>query len=291
MTKVDLSILMTELLNKDRFDYLRAIEKTKDGATSLEITRDTLRSKGIPSTDEIQKENVKINKRLRNLVGLGILVLKGRGRYDLSSLGQVLIDTWRETQDRIETLEKFEEFFEDHYVSDIPHEFLRQIYRLSGAELTVNPVQWMKEVMMYMKRIERKFYNMTEYLHDIPEDILRKKVNDEIEDISILYQFKKYPQLNYSDESELFEKLVKAKAKFHYLTLENRHPVGIRIVDEKWATFGLARRSGGVLDRDMTLIGTDINFISWCRDLMYHMWHFEAKPLRTDEVIAKEQEK
>jgi predicted transcriptional regulator len=200
------------------------------------------------------------------------------------------MDSWQELNEKVATLEKFRDFFDTHYVEDIPQEFLRQIYRLRGAELTVNPVQWVKEVMDYMKKIERKFYNCTEYLHDIPEYILEKKITGDIEEISILYQFEKYPELNSPGEKELFDKLVNANVEFRYLTLENKHPIGIRIVDEEWATFGLARKTDGVLDRDQTLIGTDTDFISWCRDLMYHIWHFGAKKLDVEEVIAKKGE-
>lgn len=283
MKYIDLTIIVSELLNKDRFDYLDIIRE-QGGAKSIDIAREILRSRGITERREIKKENIKVNKRLRKLVDLGILVSGVKGEYDISSLGYLLMDSWRELYEKTETLDKFRKFFDTHYLEDLPQEFLRQIYKLSGAELTINPVQWVRAVMKYMKRIERKFYNCTEYLHDIPEEILEKKINGEIEEIVILYQFEKYPELNLPGEKELFDRLVDAGAEFRYLTLEKRHPIGIRIVDEKWATFGLTRIADGVLDRDQTLIGEDKAFVSWCRDLMYHIWYFEAKPLKLEEV-------
>lgn len=287
MTSMDIIDLMTELLNKDRLGYLEIIENTEDGVKSIDVAKEILKSRGITQSSEIKKENIKVNKRLRKLVDLKILGSNNRGEYNMSSLGYLLMDSWRELNEKVETLEKFRDFFDSHYVDALPQEFLRQIYKLSNAELTVNPVQWMKEVMGYMKKIERKFYNMTEYLHDIPADILEKKVAGEIEEISIIYQFYKYPELNFPDEKELFDRLTAAKVDFRYLTLVDRHPIGIRVVDEKWATFGLARVSDGVLDRDQTLIGTDEAFVSWCRDLMYHIWHFEARKLNIKEIKAK----
>lgn len=286
MSSMDLTVLMSELLNMDRLDYLRIIENSK-GAKSIDVAKDILKSKGVTQHGEIAKENIKVNKRLRKLVDLRILDSTKKGEYEITSLGFLLMDSWQELNEKAETLEKFRDFFDTHYIEDIPQEFIRQIYRLHGAKLTVNPVQWVKEVMEYMKKIERKFYNCTEYLHDIPEDIIQKKIAGDIEEISILYQFEKYPELNYLDEKELFDKLVNANVEFRYLTLENRHPIGIRVVDEKWATFGLTRTLDGKLDRDQTLIGTDAAFVMWCRDLMYHIWHFEAKKLNVEEVIAK----
>ncbi|MGC1122456.1 MAG: hypothetical protein WBA22_15295 [Candidatus Methanofastidiosia archaeon] len=291
MANPDLVGLMSELLNMDRLEYFRIVEQSEKGAKSIDIAEEILKSKGITSAKEIKNENIKVNKRLRKLVDLKVLSSSEKGVYTISSLGYMLIDSWRELNEKVETLDKFREFFDTHYVEDIPQEFLRQIYRLNGADVTLNPIQWMKEVTRYMKKIERKFYNVTEYIHDIPDEILEKKLEGKIEEISILYQFHKYPELNYPDEKELFDDLVSAHVEFRYLTLENRHPMGIRVVDEKWATFGLARKSDETLDRDRTLIGTDKNFVSWCRDLMYHMWHFEAKPLKTSEVVAKDQKK
>ncbi|KYK37047.1 MAG: hypothetical protein AYK19_07555 [Theionarchaea archaeon DG-70-1] len=286
---MDLTSLMGELLNKDRLDYLEIIENS-EGAKSIDVAEEILKSRGITKPKEIKKENIKVNKRLRKLVDLGILDSTKKGEYEVSSLGYLLMDSWQELNEKAETLNKFRRFFDTHYIEDLPQEFIRQIYRLSEAELTRNPVQWMKEVMRYMKKIERKFYNSTEYLHDIPDEILEKKVTGKIEQISILYQFYKHPELNYPDEKELFDELVEAEVEFRYLTLKNRHPIGIRIVDEKWATFGLTRKADGVLDRDQTLIGTNRDFVSWCRDLMYHIWHFEAKPLDVSEIIAKKTE-
>lgn len=286
---MDLTNLMSELLNKDRFDYLRIIEHL-EGVKSIDVAKEILKSRGISKPDEIKKENIKVNKRLRKLVCLGILDSTKKGEYEVSSLGLLLMDSWQELNEKVETLNKFYAFFDTHYIEDLPQEFIRQIYRLNGAKITVNPVQWVKEVMEYMKKIERKFYNITEYLHDIPEDVIQKSVAGEIE-ISVLYQFFKYPELNYPDEKELFERLVEAGVEIRYLTLENRHPIGIRVIDEKWATLSLTRKMDGLLDRDQTLIGTDEAFVSWCRDLMHHIWYFEAMLLNVEEVIAKKEQK
>lgn len=286
MPSRDLTYLMSELLNKDRLDYLEIIEKS-EGAKSIDVAKEILKSRGLIQVREIKKENIKVNKRLRKLVDLGILVSDYGGVYNMGSLGYLLLDSWRELNEKAGTIEKFRNFFETHYIDDLPREFFRQIYKLRKAELTEIPIQWVQEVMRYMNQIERKFYNMTEYLHDIPEDVIEKKESGKISEIVIIYQFYKYPELNYSIEKELFDKLVDAGVEFRYTILETRRPISIRIIDEKWATFGLPRRLDGKLDRENAFIGTDPDFITWCRDLHYHIWHFEAKPLNVEKITAK----
>ena len=286
MANKDLTDLMSELMNMDRLEYIRIIMRSRDGAKSIDIAEEISKLKFITYSRDIKKENIKVNKRLRNLVDLGILVSK-EGVYTISSLGKLLIASWEELEKNSEAIEKFKEFFDNHYVDDLPQEFFLEIYKLSKADLTENSVQWELGVREYMKTMKRKFYSMTEYLHDMPEEIIRKKEEGEIEEMSIIYQFRNYPELNYSDEWDLFNRLTKAKVEFRYMTLEKRHPIGIRIVDEEWATFGLARTSDGKLDRGQAFIGTDKDFITWCRDLMYHMWYFEAGLLYLEKVRAK----
>jgi predicted transcriptional regulator len=286
MTNTRLITLMTELMNKDRLDYIRIIMDSEGGARSLEIAEEILRDRGITERREITRENIKINKRLRKLVGLGILNSSG-GKYMVSSLGQLLMASWEEVEKNAETISKFYDFFDNHYVTDLPKEFFRQIYKINRASLTEIPIQWVQEVIRHSKRIERKFYNLTEYLHDIPEEMIEKKRKGEIDEIVIIYEFFNYPKLNYSLEEELFFELVSAGVDFRYIDLVDRHPLSIRIIDEKWATFGLPRIRDGMLDRERAFIGTDKEFIEWCRDLMHHMWYFEAKLLNVEEVVVK----
>ena len=289
MTSEDLTSLMAELLNKDRFEYIEMIMNSEGGARSFDIAEKILQSREITEVKKIKKENIVVNKRLRRLVELGILVPKEKGKYDISNLGYLLMDSWEELKESKEIFEKFHNFFNSHYITDLPREFFLRIYKLKKAELTKIPIQWAQEVIRHMEKMERKFYNLTEYLHDIPKEVIEKKKKEEIEEIVIIYQFKKYPELNFPIEKELFYELVDAGVEFRYLTLEKRRPIGIRIVDEIWATFGLPRIPDGILDRERAFIGTDLEFISWCRDLMYHIWHFEAKRLDVEKVIVKEE--
>lgn len=294
MIDMYLTDVISELLNKDRLDYLDVIIK-QDGAKSLEISERILQSRDVTNPKAITKENIKVNKRLRKLVDLGVLI-SDEGVYNISSLGRLLMVSKEELEKNADTMEKFHNFFEEHYVDDLPREFFRQIYKLRKAQLTEIPVQWVQEVVRHMKEVERKFYNMTEYLHDIPEEIIERKIQErEIEkeeevEIVIIYQFYNYPELNYSLEEELFKKLKKVGAEFRCIDLEDRHPIGIRIVDEKWATFGLARRSDEKLDREKAFIGSDSDFITWCRDLMYHIWSFKAKKLDVEKVVPKKEQ-
>lgn len=286
MIDIDLTEQMRELLNKDRFKYIEMIMNSDKGLGSFEITQAILESRGITGDRWITIENSKINKRLRKLVNLGILAQKEEGKYSLSSLGYLMIDSWKKLAEKADTMNKFSEFFNNHIVADIPEEFFGQIYKLRNANLTENAVQWKESLARHMKEMDRKLYNLTQYFHDFPEEVIEKKRKEMVE-IVIIYQFDKYPELNYQGEKELFDKLVEVGVELRYINLENRHPIGIRLVDDKWTTFLLSRLSDGKLDRDQVLIGEDREFISWCRDLMYHMWHFEAKPLDVKEVVEK----
>lgn len=285
MTDIDLADQMRELLNKDRLKYLELITDSDKGLGSLEIAQIICTSRGTTKDIEITRENSKINKRLRKLVNLGILTQIEEGKYSISSLGYMLMDSWKKLAEKADTMSEFREFFNSHFVADIPEEFFGQIYKLRNAKITKNSVQWKDSLARHMKKMDTKLYNLTQYLHDFPDEIIEKSRNKEIE-IVIIYQFENYPKLNL-DEKELFKKLVDAEAEFRYIDLENRHPIGIRIVDDKWTTFLLSRIADGELDREHVFCGTDREFIRWCRDLMYHMWSFEAKPLNVEEVMEK----
>lgn len=287
MSKIDTADLMAELLNKDRLDYIGIINDSEGGIKSIDVTKKILELRGEKNPEKVRKENIKVNKRLRKLVSYGVLISED-GLYSISSLGYLLMDSWKELAENKKIMDKYREFFDTHFVNDLPREFFCRIHKLKNAEMTQNSIQWNNEVRKYMKRIERKFYNLTEYIHDFPEEIIRKRETGEIEEIVVIYEFMKYPMLNYDDEKkELLERLDEAGAELRYIELENRHPIGIRTVDEKWTTFGLTRTLDGQLDRDKTFIGTDLDFISWCRELMYHMWHFEAQRLDVDKIKGK----
>jgi predicted transcriptional regulator len=288
MVKYDPDKLMKELLNKDRFKYMEKILELGGNAKSIDITKAILTPRGITEDRRVKKENIMVNKRLTKLASLGILKVED-AKYSISSLGYLLLDSWKELNEKVETLKKFQKFFDTHFVGNLPQEFFRQIYKLKKTKLTESSVGWMEELNKQTKETRRKLYVLTDLIHSIPEDVISKKKNGKIEEIVIIYEFNNYPKLNLlrPNEKELFDKLVDAGAEFRYIMLENIRPIGLRIVDEKWATFGLTRIADGVLDRNNGFIGTDPDFISWCRDLMYHMWHFWAQPLETNSVTAE----
>jgi predicted transcriptional regulator len=278
-------IIVSELLKKDRLEYIGMIKKSREGLRSLEIAKEILKEKKIEEKRRLSKENVLVNRRLRRLTKLGMLVSR-KGMYKLTALGHLVIDSWDGLSDKIDTIEGFGDFFENHVFESVPREFTSQVFDLRSTELTENASQWEKILGEQIRKTKRKLYSMTTYLHDFPDEILVRKKMKEI-DIIVTYQFRKYPRLNYSDEKPLFDKLVEAGAEFRYIDLEGRSPIGIRIVDDQWATFLLPKANENRLDRDHAFVGDDPNFVSWCRDLMYHVWHFKAKTLNTDEVIER----
>jgi predicted transcriptional regulator len=277
--------IMSELLRKDRLEYVDMIKESKEGLRSLEIAEEILRKRKIKEKKRLSKENVLVNRRLRELTKLGILISR-KGMYRLTALGHLVIDSWDNMSDKIDTIEGFGDFFENHSFESVPKEFSTQVFDLKNTGLTENASQWEKILRKQIRKTRRKLYSMTTYLHGFPDEILRRRENKEI-DIVITYQFKKYPQLNFSDEKPLFDRLVEAGAQFHYIDLGSGSPIGIRIVDDWWATFLLPKTNENRLDRDHAFVGEDPNFVSWCRDLMYHMWHFRAKPLIVNEIIEK----
>jgi hypothetical protein len=61
MSSIDLTDLMSELLNMDRLDYLKIIENSK-GAKSIDVAKEILKSKGVTHVEGIKKENIKVNE-------------------------------------------------------------------------------------------------------------------------------------------------------------------------------------------------------------------------------------
>ncbi|MGD2249443.1 MAG: hypothetical protein PVF58_13625 [Candidatus Methanofastidiosia archaeon] len=293
MLDYDPTSLMKELLNKDRFEYMEKILELGGSAKSIDIAKALLKSRGITGDKEVKKENIMVNKRLTKLISLGILKQVEKERYSISSLGYLLLDSWKELTEKVETLKKFHQFFDTHYVNDLPQEFFRQIYKLKKTKLTESPVEWIEELNKQTKKTKGKLYILTELLHSISDEVIAKKKSGKIKEIVIIYEFYNYPNINLlkPNEKEFFDKLVDAGVEFRFIELKNSHPIGLRIVDDRWATFGLTRiadkAADEVLDRERGFIGTDPDFISWCRDLMYHMWHFRAKPLETNSVTAE----
>jgi predicted transcriptional regulator len=291
MTESDLNNQIRELLCLDRMTYIDTIMNSEMGLSSREISEKMLIKKRKTGKGALTKENSKVNKRLRRLVDLEILSEIQDDKYVVTSFGYMLMDSWKEITEKEKTFKKFRNYFETHYVNDLPNEFFRQIYKLERAEITHNSVHWINEMKEKMERIERKLYSLTNYLHNIPDEVLARKKKGEIKEVVIIYQFEQYPYLNSSQETSLFRKLVEAGVEFRYMSLEKGHPMGIRVIDEKWATFGLTRISDNCLEMEKTFYGTDLDFVIWCRDLMYHIWHFRATPLSTDDVMERKQTK
>jgi len=196
------------------------------------------------------------------------------GKYSVDIAGLLFLHARKKLSESREILEKHRTFFETHNFRDIPVEFRWQIYKLMQTEMIVNVYDFIENVQENLKKVKRKIYLLTEYLHSIPDEVIQKIQEGEI-DIAILYQSCNPPRIEREDERELFDKLTRNPREgieFRFLPLRQRLPVYISRIDEQWALFALSATSSEIIDRNQAFCGSNIEFVTWCRDLLYHLW-------------------
>ncbi|MGC1121048.1 MAG: hypothetical protein WBA22_08130 [Candidatus Methanofastidiosia archaeon] len=272
--------LIREILKMDRLQYLSIIQQ-KDPMTSLKITNEILALKeGIKpekvKVKDTKKHNPNINKRLLDLTNLGILE-DHEGEYSLSPVGTLLIDGLRRLESNIDIIRKHEWFFKAHDYSVIPSHQLHEIHKIQFAKQCEDEFEYRKELVESTQRTEHQICIVSERLHDIPSWIIEEMKNGAIT-LKYVYQFKKPLELNFNDseERELWQDLTQEPSpgiEFRYSTLENRNPIGIRIIDRKWAGFNLFEFAENKLNRRRSFYGTDGEFIVWVEDLFSHIWN------------------
>ncbi|MGD2246776.1 MAG: hypothetical protein PVF58_00095 [Candidatus Methanofastidiosia archaeon] len=285
-------ILIDEVLKMDRLLYLKIIQE-KEPITSLQVTRETLALKNKikhkqVKNKEIKKANPNINKRLKDLTRLGILN-DYEGEYSLSCIGVLIVDDLTRMKSNIEVLREYKDFFDTHDHTVIPLQQFREIYNLQFAKQSKDSLYYLKEITSNTLTVQHRIYIATERLHDIPGWIIEEIRKGNLE-LKIIYQFKKPFKINsdIEEELELWKKLIEddlAGAEFRYISLENRSPLGIRIVDNKWAIFNLVKAASAELNRAESFFGTNEQFIAWIENVFLNIWK-KSKKLEINKITV-----
>lgn len=282
--------LIYEILKMDRLLYLQIIQE-KGSLTSLQMTREILALKSNLTPDQIEdkkinRNNPNINKRLKELADLGILN-DYEGRYSLSSIGSLVFDDLTRLRFNIKVLMKYREFFDTHAYSATPPEQFRDIYNLRFAEQCVDAIDYSKEIEKNTSLVEHEIRIITERLHDIPGWIIEELKKGTLA-LRLVYQFEELFKINsaYRDELELWKDLTEdvfPSVKLRYTTLEDKAPIGIRIIDKKWALFHLSTLKDKKPDRSTSFHGEDKRFVNWVEDIFSNIWN-ESKTLDIDGI-------
>lgn len=258
--------------------YLETLKESNKPLTSYEVTKRILEKyEGIErksiTKEFLRKKSPPVNSRLRTLQEMSILKNEG-GKYSLDMIGVLFLYAREKFSKNREILEEYIKYFETHNFQDIPVEFRWQIYKLKQTEMIKNVFDYLEEVQENTRRVKRKIYLLTEYLHKLPDESIQMIQKEEI-DIAILYQCYNPPKIEREEEKELFKKLIENPHRgieFRFLSLRQRYPIYICRIDEKWALFALSSISTGMVDRNQAFCGSDIEFVTWCRNLLYHLW-------------------
>ena len=286
--------LISEILKMDRLLYLRIIQE-KESLTSLQMTREVLALKSNLTPDQIKdkkinKNNPNINKRLKELSDLGILN-DYEGRYSLSSIGSLVVDDLTRLRSNIKVLTKHKDFFDTHNYSAIPPEQFREIYNLQFANQCVDAIDYNKEIEKNTSLVGHEIRIVTERLHDIPGWVVEELKKGTLT-LRLVYQFEELFKINSTnrEELELWKNLTEEafpSVKLRYMTPEDKAPIGIRIVDKKWALFHLSILKDKKPDRSTSFYGEDKRFVNWVEDIFSNMWN-ESKTLDAANIFEME---
>lgn len=290
-TNYSMDDIINELMKLDRLQYLEILSESENPLTSYDITKKILVSDGIKEEpiDKklLRKKNPSINTRLKTMEDMGIL-RNEEGKYSLDIAGLLFLHAREKLSKSREILDTNRMFFETHNFQDIPVEFRWQIYKLSQTNMISNAYEFMDSIEENLKKVERKIYLLTEHLRDIPNEIIQRIQKKEI-DIAILYQCHNPPLIEKEDEQKVFKELTKNLHKgieFRFFPLQKRSSIYVSRSDSKWALFTLSTKASGTIDRNQAFCGDNIEFITWCRDLLYHLWWEEGvKIFKIEEIL------
>ena len=289
----DTAEIIREILKMDRLLYLNIIQN-KESLTSLQMTREILALKSNLEPEKIKEEamlknNPNINKRLKDLTDLEILNVH-EGKYTLTSIGSMVIDDLERLNSKIEILKKYKWFFSTHDYTAIPTQYFREIHNLRFAKQCEDAIEYHNQIESNTARITERILIVTERLHDIPSWIV-DEFNRSNMTLKLVYYFKNPFELNYLDEQEqtLWKDLTQGTSStvnLRYMTLRGGGPLGIRIVDRRWALFNLLEIEENKPNRPKSFYGTDERFVDWVENIFSYIWD-TSKPLDPDKISIK----
>jgi len=286
----DTVMLIHEILKMDRLLYLNIIRE-KEFLTSLQLTREILALRNDLKPKQIKgetvlKNNPNINKRLKDLVDLGILNAH-EGKYSLSSIGSIIINELTRLNSNTEILKEYKWFFDTHDYTVIPPQYLCEIHNLQFAKQCKDAIEYNKEIGDNTAKANSRIRIATDHLHDIHGWIIEELKQGNLT-LKLVYQFKEPFTLNFGDEEEeglwrdLTQKAFPA-IELRYMALKERSPIGIRIIDKRWAILNLLERAENKLNRPLSFYGTDEQFMGWVEDIFSSIWNV-SNPLELDNV-------
>lgn len=272
--------VINEILNKDRLLYLKIIQEKKS-STSLQMTGEILALRSNIKPEQVGKKNVdkhnpNINARLKTMAELGVLN-EHDGEYSLSSIGLLLIEELPRLISNMGILKKYKQFFDTHDYTVIPPQQFREIYKLQFATQCKDAVDYGNILLDNTGRTEHRIRIATERLHTIPSWVMQEVKQGNVT-FELIYQFRDPFILNVNDEDEqnLWEDLTEMdlpNVRLRYLTFEKRNPIGIRIIDEKWALFNLFEIAENRPNRPASFYGTHEQFVGWIEDIFTSIWN------------------
>ena len=277
--------LIDETLKMDRLLYLDII-KERQSLTSLQMTREILalrkgRDPEEIKDEEIAKANPNINKRLKDLADMDILNDE-EGKYSLSPIGSLIIDELATLKSDIEVLREYRWFFSTHDYTVIPHKQFREIHKLRFAKECKDAIEYVGIIEDNTLKTAKGIRIATERLHAIPGWIMQELERGNLT-LNLIYQFAEPFKVNSDtqDERKLWRDLIEKdlpKVEIRYLTLRDRNPLGIRIIDEKWAILNLFERAEHKLNRPRSFYGEHQQFVGWASEIFLTLWN-TSKPI------------
>ena len=185
--------------------------------------------------------------------------------YSLTTAGKVFLKNYRPLADTVELLEKHDDFWKSHEVSDIPDELLCRIGELHGSLCIEDDVYNMKrtwEVFVDIVRKARYIYGVSS-IFDESIVALFSEVETKGIPISIVLCYTLYNRLMYECPELIFESTKFDNLEIYVSDVEIKTPF---ILTNDYICFS-PYLVNGKFDLHSNLVGHDESSMLWGRDL------------------------
>jgi predicted transcriptional regulator len=271
--------IIKEILNADRLRYLKILQKWGP-MSSTEVTQVIIAIKKMQSLKEINENDTKkhypnISARLTELNKLGVLN-KDDLNFSISPVGFFLINLMEIMDADIKVITKNKQFLDFHDYSVIPSQEISGIYNLQFSNQCATEIDYHHILEEKTGGVSEQIKIITDRLHDIPYWICKEIKNGSI-NFKLLYQFKNPFKINSNDEEEytLWKYLLQdpVKGELRFLSQSGGSPIGIRIINDRWALLNLYEFTEEKLNRSRSFYGEDSRFVSWVIDIFWNYWN------------------
>lgn len=216
--------------------------------------------------NELKKPSATILHGLKELEAIN-LIRKANKYYELTSNGYLLTANMVKLIENWYSLSKSEAFWDNHDLSDIPDEIIKNIYLLKDAEYTNSTTSDLSIAFnKYIKLISNAkkleillpIYSENHFKHMI--DLLN---NGKIEDLRLVISEEIHDSIN---ENEVFKKELLENKKVTLKVTETNFKIFLTC-SEKFMSLTLFFKDGHYDDSHI-LIGKDKNALKWANDLI-----------------------